>query len=216
MIVYFDLDGTLLNSGECSVITAQDTFRKYVGVELEAEKIIEKMGIPIEVSFRELSNGKINDDNWDEAAGYFRAKYKENSDQYTSLYDGVNGFLKRLKEQTDDIFIVTSKKTEAAENNLKKLGVYDLFNAVIGSDKVEKYKPDPDPIYQARKHLWNASQPEIMIGDADTDIIMGKAAGIKTCAVTWGAHDLNRLQKSSPDFIANDLQELEKAIATLK
>lgn len=215
MIVYFDLDGTLLNSGECSVITAQDTFRKYVGVELEAEKIIEKMGIPIEVSFCELSDGKINDNNWDEVAGYFRAKYKENSDQYTSLYDGVADLLRRLKEQTDDIFIVTSKKTEAAENNLKKLGVYDLFNAVIGSDKVEKYKPDPDPIYQARKHLWNASQPEIMIGDADTDIIMGKAAGIKTCAVTWGAHDLKRLQTSSPDFIANDLDELEKAIMAL-
>lgn len=215
MIIYFDLDGTLLNSSQCSVVTAQDTFKKFVGFEPTAAKIIEKMGIPIEVSFRELSDGKINDDNWNEVATYFRATYKENSDKYTSLYDGVEAFLKRLKEQTDDIFIVTSKKTAAAENNLKQLGVLGLFNAVIGSDKVDKYKPDPDPIYQARKLLWNASQPEIMIGDADTDIIMGKAAGVKTCAVTWGAHDFERLKKSNPDKIANDLDELEKTIMAL-
>lgn len=215
MIVYFDLDGTLLNSAQCSVITAQDTFKKFLDVDLPAEAIIERMGIPIEVSFRELSNGQINDDNWEDVATYFRAKYKDNSDLYTALYDGIEGFLDSLSKKTENLFIVTSKKSAAAENNLSKLGVSHFFKAVIGSDKVEKYKPDPDPIYQARKILPAPAALEIMIGDADTDIFMGKAAGVKTCAVTWGAHSKDRLEQAKPDYLIESVPALRDMLLSL-
>ncbi len=213
-VIYFDLDGTLLNSARCSIVTAQQTFQKFCGFELEDHRIVEKMGIPIEVSFRELSDNKINDDNWDEVATYFRAEYKKNSDIYSSLYDGIEEFLKDISPN-NQLFIVTSKKSEAAENNLSSLRIRNFFKEVIGSDKVEHYKPHPDPIFKARKFLAEKEDLELMVGDADTDIEMGKSAGIKTCAVTWGAHSEDRLKEAKPDFLIRSVNEMRDLILSL-
>ena len=211
-VVYFDLDGTLIDSAQCSVISAQATFRKFCNLEVDAQKITEKMGVPIEVSFPELSRGAINAENWDEAATYFRGVYKENSDIHTKLFGGVEDFLRSIRPCVDAMYVVTSKKSQPAENNLKALGIMVYFNGVIGSDRVEHYKPHPDPIFKARALLPGIPARQIMVGDADTDIIMGRAANIKTCAVTWGAHDKARLKKANPDYIVDTVADLQKTI----
>lgn len=213
--VYFDLDGTLIDSSQCSVLSAQETFMKFCNVDISSTAIIEKMGVPIEVSFRELSNGKINDNNWDDVATYFRQIYKENSKSCTTLFDGIDDCLSGINIPSNQLFVVTSKKSVAAEYNLNTLGISHYFKSIIGSDKVEHYKPHPDPIYQARKFLTSPTTLEIMIGDADTDIIMGKSAGVKTCAVTWGAHGIHRLRQSQPDYIVDTVLELKNLILSL-
>lgn len=212
LALYFDLDGTLLNSSQCSIVTTQDTFRKFCNIELDPQKIIEKMGIPIEVTFRELSDGKIDDSNWDEIASYFREKYKINSGSYTSLYEGVPELLDEVHGQNACMFIVTSKKSAAAEHNLISLNARHYFQDIIGPDKVEYYKPHPDSVYKARQLLPRPALTEIVIGDADTDIAMGKAAGALTCAVTWGAHDKNRLKSANPDHIVDTIKDLRDLI----
>lgn len=211
--LYFDLDGTLVNSRDCCVVSTQETFRKFFALELMAEDVIDKMGVPIEVTFREWSGGKIHDGNWDEVAGHFRAAYKSNSPRYSTLYDGVAEFLTGLRAQTENLFVVTSKKSAAAESDLSNMGILSHFRGVIGSDRVDRYKPHPDPIYKARAMMGDFKPSfEMMIGDADTDIFTGKAAGIKTCAVTWGAHDTARLLAARPDFVANDVAALAEII----
>lgn len=213
--VYFDLDGTLLDSARCSVASTLSTFEKFHAPRPREQDIISRMGIPIEVSFREMSAGKINDDNWNDVAAYFRSEYKKNSDTHTVLYPGVDSFLKAIATPERYLFIVTSKKTEPADNNLTQLKIRHYFHEIIGSDKVDHYKPHPDPLYKARAFVPTTSKGEIMIGDADTDIIMGKAANMPTCAVTWGAHDRARLQKSNPDHIVDSIAELQRVISSL-
>lgn len=211
--LYFDLDGTLVNSQECCVVSTQETFRKFFALNLTAQQITDRMGVPIEVTFREWSDGKIHDGNWDEVANHYRATYKTNSPNYNALYDGIADFLNDLRAKTENLFIVTSKKSAAAESDLTNMNILSHFRGVIGSDRVDHYKPHPDPIYKARA-MMGAYAPtfEMMVGDADTDIFAGKAAGIKTCAVTWGAHDAARLMASGPDFVANDVKELADII----
>jgi phosphoglycolate phosphatase-like HAD superfamily hydrolase len=211
--LYFDLDGTLVNSRDCCVISTQDTFRKLFALELSAEQVIDKMGIPIEVTFREWSDGKIHDGNWEEVASHYRTTYKAKSPSYNTLFDGVADFLAGLRTKTENLFIVTSKKSAAAESDLSNLSILSHFRGVIGSDRVDHYKPHPDPIYKARAMMGDfVPSFEMMIGDADTDIFTGRGAGIKTCAVTWGAHDKARLFASKPDYVANDVDELTEII----
>lgn len=210
-VLYFDLDGTLIDSGPCSVVTAQDTFRKFLGMEVSAETIIERMGIPLEVFLRDLSGGRVNDENWDEVAGYFRARYQENSPTCTAMFGGTQPMLQAL-EASHHMVIVTSKRSPLARYNLESFKIDHYFRYIIGSDNVEHYKPDPDPVYKARATLDGQPVFEMVIGDADTDIIMGKAAGVKTCAVTWGAHSRARLEASAPDYIADSFEELSEII----
>ncbi len=213
--LYFDLDGTLIDSGPCAVMSAQDTFRKFMGVELEASSIIERMGIRIEVIFRELSLGRVGPENEQEIVGYFREQYRANSAAHTLTFAGTLPFLTNIIPQNHQKMIVTSKKSTMARYNLHNLGLISHFSHIIGSDSVEFYKPHPDPVYKARALLSEKPALEMVIGDADTDIQMGKAAGTITCAVTWGAHGRARLEAAKPDYIVDTFKELERVVAGL-
>jgi len=42
--------------------------------------------------------------------------------------------------------------------------------------------------------------------------LRGHAAGVKTCAVTWGAHDKAALAASAPDFVVEDVAALQRLL----
>lgn len=46
------------------------------------------------------------------------------------------------------------------------------------------------------------------VGDADVDIMMGNAAGCKTCAVTYGNGSITSLEAAHPDYIIDDFKKL--------
>ena len=52
------------------------------------------------------------------------------------------------------------------------------------------------------------NQPAYYVGDTSGDIIEGKRAGAMTVAVTWGWHDVEKLEEASPDFIVSSPAEL--------
>lgn len=79
---------------------------------------------------------------------------------------------------------------------------------MIGSDQVENYKPAPDGVLYIVKQYGLSTHQTVMIGDAIFDIQMGKAAGVQTCAVTWGAHDAAELADQHPDFLIKQVDEL--------
>ena len=82
----------------------------------------------------------------------------------------------------------------------------------IGSDTVQHYKPHPEGIRLALAALDGDPAAPLYIGDATTDIEMGHAAGVKTCAVTWGAHDKAALAASAPDFVVEDVAALQRLL----
>jgi phosphoglycolate phosphatase-like HAD superfamily hydrolase len=47
-----------------------------------------------------------------------------------------------------------------------------------------------------------------MIGDAVTDVAAGRAAGLRTCAVTWGVHSIAQLRAAEPDAVADSVEAL--------
>ena len=49
-----------------------------------------------------------------------------------------------------------------------------------------------------------------MIGDAVTDVVAGRAAGLRTCAVTWGVHSEDQIcAPRSPTTIVTTVEELQ-------
>ncbi len=48
-----------------------------------------------------------------------------------------------------------------------------------------------------------------MVGDGATDIRAGKAAGVMTCAVTYGFRSEDELKKAGPDFVIHEFSELK-------
>ena len=69
-------------------------------------------------------------------------------------------------------------------------------------------KPAPDPVLKILHTCgWKASNT-ITVGDAPVDILMGRAAGTLTCAVTYGNGTRNELEAAAPNFIIDSFDEI--------
>ena len=68
------------------------------------------------------------------------------------------------------------------------------------------HKPSPNVIYRLLARAGGVGS--WMIGDTVSDVLAGKAAGLKTYAVTWGSHDASTLRSAVPTVVAPDLQML--------
>lgn len=207
----FDFDGTLADSSECSVIATRGAFESLGLNAPSPEQIIHFMGIPIETSFIEMGAAHLSTEKFLELLVRFRAIYKEVGDAHISAFPGASVLLQRIKSAGKKTAIITSKKTDVAQRNAQSIGIADYIDLFIGSDYVQFYKPHPQSIEIALVKFGEKSPGKhnvVMIGDATTDIMMGKSANVATCAVTWGAHSREQLISSNPDYIVNDFDSM--------
>ena len=66
-------------------------------------------------------------------------------------------------------------------------------------------------IYEILQESGYSAEQAYMVGDTDFDLLMAKAASVKSVAVSYGAHSLQRLQAVEPDGIIDHLSELLSA-----
>jgi phosphoglycolate phosphatase len=211
----FDFDGTLADSSECSVIATRGAFEA-LGLEAPSpELIVHFMGIPIETSFREMGAAHLSEEQFLELLKRFREIYKEAGDHHISAFPGGVEFLRHLKATGKKTAIITSKKTDVAQRNAQSIGIVDFIDVFVGSDSVQHYKPHPQGIEIALvkfEEKYSGKNNVIMIGDATTDIMMGRSAGVSTCAVTWGAHSREALVTSNPDYLVDDFASMRNVL----
>lgn len=200
----FDFDGTLGDSKKCGIVATQKAFEK-IGLNIpDEEKIEYYMGIPIEKSFRKMSEKELSEDEFKKLIEIFRELYKSLESKYLKIFPGIKELLDILKEKKIKCFIVSSKKSEVLERNLELLKIKDYFMEIIGADKVINHKPNPEGVNSIVEKYGLDRSKTLMIGDAIFDIKMGKSAYVKTCGVTWGSHSVDMLKNENPDFMVDN------------
>lgn len=204
----FDFDGTLADSEQCSIIATQQAFQKQGYKVPTAEQITYYMGVPIEKSFPLMINEIIDSTMLEELLVAFRVIYQKIEQDTLRIFPHIEEVLQTLQNQKKRCFVLSSKKTAVLKRNLEILKIHTFFEDAIGSDRVTDYKPDPAGIFQIQKEYHIQLDNTVMIGDAIFDLQMGKAAGVRTCAVTWGSHPKEELLKERPDWCIDEPNEL--------
>ena len=202
--VLFDLDGTLLDSKECSVKATKAAFKE-MGLKVPSE---DYMGIPIEESFFKMSEQPLDQETAAELIRIFRAYYQTYEESTLKVFPEIPHVLEILNKRKVPCFVVSSKKTAVVKRNLAAQDLVAFFEEIIGSDAVTHYKPHPEGINKVVAHYQFDPTKTIMVGDAIFDIQMGKAAGVKTIAVTWGSHDPKKLSEENPDALVDAPREI--------
>lgn len=204
----FDFDGTLADSEKCSILSTQSAFAKF-GLNIPSEQQISYyMGIPIEKSFKEMSETILSEEDFEKLLILFREQYRLLENDTLTVFPSIPQILHTLKQMSINLFVVSSKKTDVLLRNLQALQIDAYFDDFIGSDKVTHYKPHPEGIFILRdQHQLNLTDC-LMIGDAIFDIQMGKAASTNTCAVTWGSHTKEKLLFENPTYCIESPNEL--------
>ena len=205
----FDFDGTLANSGSTGILATKAAFQQFNLSIPSEERINYYTGIPIEKSFKKMAADHIfKEEEFEALLSAFREYYKVYEQENLTLFPHIKEVLQNLYHSGKRLYVVSSKHSTALKRNLEFLEIASYFEGVIGSDQVKNYKPAPDGVLYIVKQYGLSTKQTVMIGDAIFDIQMGKAAGIQTCAVTWGAHDATELAAQQPNFLIEQVDEL--------
>jgi phosphoglycolate phosphatase len=199
--VIFDLDGTLVDS--FTDITAAFC-RSFAAVGRAApapDAVRPLMGLTL----HDMYGRFVPPDLVEPLIAVYRADYAERCADDTRPFSGIVPLLERLRQAAVPRAVATTKSTRMARAVTDKLGLTILLDHVQGTDGFP-HKPAPDVVQHAVAALRGAA--EWMVGDSWLDITAGRAAGLRTCAVTWGVDDVDRLHAAGPDIIVETVEDL--------
>jgi len=108
--------------------------------------------------------------------------------------------------------VCTNKQEHLAIDLLKKIGIYDYFEYVAGSNTFDYCKPDPRHLTNVIEILGGEIKRSIMIGDSETDANAGKNAGIPVVLLEDGYTEKNTTEIYHNHLI-KDFIGIEKIIS---
>lgn len=201
-----DLDGTLIDSRRDIALAFQHALGEVVGGTLPEEAAIaQHIGKPLAQMTYALGY-RLPEAQLEAFLRTYRARYAATCTRHTRPYPGVLATLRSLPAVT--FGVVTTKAQEQAESVLHQLDMVPLFRHIQGSVPTLRTKPAPDTVLAALAALQSAPEQAMMVGDTPADILAGRAAGVRTCAVTYGIGAREELQDCRPDYIIDAFESL--------
>jgi phosphoglycolate phosphatase len=212
--VLFDLDGTLIDSQRDIAHAFQQALQYMTDAALPHESAIARhIGKPLAQMLHDLGHS-LTVAQVDAFVATYRRLYITHGTRYTQPYPGVMATLRALSSHT--FGVVTTKDQHQAEHVLHQVRLAPFLQHIQGSTAGMRLKPAPDAIFAALRALGCQPQQALMVGDTTADILAGKAAGVTTCAVTYGYGTREELQQCHPDYVIETFSELTLIMAGLQ
>ncbi len=218
--ILFDLDGTLVDTAP-DLMHAHNHVMKKFGYPTKSTEQIRNLvgkgaGAMIGRSIwgqakKEFS--KVNDEKIKKKmVSEFVDFYGKNIINESTLINGVKEFLKWCKEDNISMAVCTNKQEYLSNDLLKKIGIYDYFEYVAGSDTFDYCKPDPRHLTSVVEILDGDLKKTIMIGDSETDANAAKAAEIPMILLEDGYTEKN-IDEIYHNHLIKDFIGIEKIIS---
>ena len=197
--ILFDLDGTLVDTAPDLMLAHNHVMKKFGYPTKSTEDIRNLVGKgagaligrsiwgQAKKEFSKVLDDKIKDEMVKEFVNF----YGKNIINESTLINGVKEFLKWCKEQNISMAVCTNKQEHLSNDLLKKIGIYDFFEYVAGSDTFDYCKPDPRHLTNVVEILDGDLDKAIMIGDSETDANAAKAAEIPVILLENGYTEKN-------------------------
>lgn len=212
--VVFDLDGTLADTSADLIAAANACFRGLghgdVLTGADAQTALHGGRAMLRLGFARL--GRPDEAAVDAQYPVLLAAYAEAIDVHTRLYPGAVEAVEALRAAGFATAICTNKPEGLAETLLQRLGVRDLFGAMVGAGTLPVRKPDPAPLHEALRRVGGAAPRALLVGDTETDRKTGRAAGVPVALVTFGpeGRDVARLEPEALLERFEDLPDLAR------
>jgi pyrophosphatase PpaX len=207
--VFFDLDGTLLDTTPLIMKSFQHAFQTHFHRHISLEDIQPYMGKPLRAAMEVMAPGEE-----DAVIATYRSFNNIHHDQLAGIFEGVHDTVKRLYDSGITLAIVTSKTSTMARRGLRLFNMEQYFSAVIGVDETLRHKPEPEPVLTAMRETGLAAAECIMIGDSAHDLLSGQGAGAKTAAVRWSQVPWNEVLAAKPDYVLETMPDLLSIVFT--
>ena len=197
--ILFDLDGTLVDTAPDLMLAHNHVMKKFGYPTKSTDDIRNLVGKgagaligrsiwgQAKKEFSKVLDEKIKDEMVKEFVNFYGKNIKNES----TLINGVKDFLIWCKEQNISMAVCTNKQEYLSIDLLKKIGIYDFFEYVAGSNTFDYCKPDPRHLTNVVEILEGDIKRTIMIGDSETDANAAKAAEIPVILLENGYTEKN-------------------------
>ena len=199
MKIFFDLDGTLIDSKtrlyklfQFLVKNSKFTYTEYWGLKRNKINHDEILKTYFKYDLNEIDKFKnewlllIEDKEWL---------------KLDTPFEGVTNYLKQLNNH--ELFVVTARQFEqVTKDQIESFGWAGVFkNIMVTSGKREKHT--------IISELYKINDKDWMVGDTGKDIQTGKMMGTKTAAVTSGFLSKEQLSLYRPDIIVENIIDID-------
>ena len=202
--IFFDLDGTLTDSGEGIMNCAELALRHFDLPVPTREEMRVFIGPPLDQTFIQFG---VPADKTDEAIAVFRSRYIPIGKFENYPYPGIHKVLERLKAQGHRLFVATSKPEETALEVLQKFELTEYFEQICGATMDNSRSHKADVIAYLLQQVGDISKA-IMVGDTAFDVTGAAAHGIPTIGVAWGYGEVADMENAGAIAIAHTMEEL--------
>lgn len=126
----------------------------------------------------------------------------------TQLFNGAVELLHHLESEGYWLAVATGKGRVGLDKVLLETGLKDLFHITRCADETFS-KPHPQMLEEVMEVLGCKPAETLMIGDTEYDMEMALNAGTAGLAVSYGVHELERLQRHNPVGHIDQLSDLQ-------
>lgn len=203
-----DLDGTIINSSNEVLLCFEKAFAQS-NYKIDKSRLTPNVIGPPLKEIIKLIAPEINKNDIEIVMENFRLIYDYDEHDISEYYSGVLEFLNKAKNSGKKLFIATYKP-EKPTRRIEKQFKMDMFEEIYTIDKFGEHITKTQMINDILNKFNLKKEETVMIGDASSDVISAKEAGVTGIGVLWGyGDDKTNLIKNS-DYVVKNTQELEE------
>ena len=181
--VIFDLDGTLLDTGEGILESVRFAGREAGFEELPPQTLLRFIGPPVQQSFMTYCN--CSKEEAQAAAEIFRNYYKDRALLKATPYEGIYETCEVLKERGVRMAVATYKREDYALTLLRHFHFDRYCRPMHGADNLNVLKKE-DIVRLCMDEMGAVAESSVLVGDTAHDATGAEKAGIPFLAVTYG------------------------------
>ena len=200
--IIFDLDGTLANTLPLCIEAFRQSVQPLINRAISDAEIIATFGPSEEGTIMALAP-----DHYDKGVADYLRFYKTLHNICSTPFNGIKELLVALQRKGIRIAMVTGKGKHSTAISLQYFGLEDFFEIIeTGSPNGQK---KAEGIQQVLEFLIGIQKEEVIyVGDAPSDIIASRNAGVRVVAAAWAATaEPEKLIALSPDELFYTIED---------
>lgn len=212
--VFFDLDGTLADSGE-GIMRCACYALEQMGIHTEDFHSLKKfVGPPLEDSFMQFYGMTAVQAN--QAIAYYRERFFDKGMYEIYVYPGIEDCLHRLQSAGYILAIATSRTATSARQILDSFDLSHYFDCIGGRDECYRLHTKAEVIADTLQQLNLTADNVVMVGDRCFDIEGAHSCGMDSIGILWGYGDRNEMTAAEAGQIFSTVDELTEYLLNLR
>ena len=205
--VFFDFDGTVVDSLQDIVDAVNHTMRQFGLPEFTRDYLQRRLGWGVRTLMQLSLPADTPEERLNEIIAAYRPYYAAHAGDKSKPFDGIVPMLRRLKQCGVALAILSNKPDEALQPITRRF-FSDLVELSAGERAGVRRKPAPDMLEDAATRLGVQLKRCLYVGDSEVDIDTAVNAGIDCVCVTWGFRTREQLESAGARVIIDDPAEL--------